>query len=144
MNKQETCTRLLTTARVSLMFDAPFFGNLAMRMTLNPDDKCSDMRGRFFDLSYNPAFVLSLTPLTARNRMKLEILYLIEERMIGDTLRSRVRRDLDTKTQAADRKVLAAILSAAMAVNCAGIPEWILICINERATAIEENDQWCF
>ncbi|KQO79469.1 hypothetical protein ASF29_23450 [Rhizobium sp. Leaf262] len=140
----DICIRVLTTARVSLLFDAPFFGNLVTRMALISDDKCSNMRGHFFALTFNPAFVRSLTPLTLRNRIKLEILYSIEERMIGDTLRSTVQQHPDGETQAIDKDVLAAIISAAVAVNCAGIPDWILNWIDECARPIEENDQWCF
>ncbi len=53
--------KLLTRARANLVLEHPFFGSMALRLTLSADTKCRDLWTNGATLGFNPAWV-SVTP----------------------------------------------------------------------------------
>lgn len=82
-NFNSPVVKALTAARISLLFHAPFFGNLATRCTLT--DAAGRHRSIFADgivLLYASEFVAALTHRELVTRLKFEVLHYVYEAAI--------------------------------------------------------------
>lgn len=65
----------LTIARAGLILDQPFFGQLALRLPLVPDDSVKTMQTNGDNIRYNPQFVDGLSPAELKGVLAHEVMH---------------------------------------------------------------------
>jgi predicted metal-dependent peptidase len=64
-------------ARVALMFDAPFFASLAMRLGLQEDKSLKTMATNGIQIKYSPDFVETLLPREIAGTLAHEVMHVV-------------------------------------------------------------------
>lgn len=87
--KDEAAANIMTRARIALLIDQPFFGQLSMRLQLiqNPNIRTLNVDGK--TMNYSPSFVKSLTSSLAKSACAHEVLHCVLHHC-GDTKTSRM------------------------------------------------------
>ena len=63
-------------ARAALVLDHPFFGSIALRLTLQPDPTCSDLWTDGRTLGFNPSYAAALSEAALIGAQAHEVMHL--------------------------------------------------------------------
>ena len=63
-------------ARAALVLDHPFFGSIALRLTLKPDPTCSDLWTDGRTLGFNPSYAAALSEAALIGAQAHEVMHL--------------------------------------------------------------------
>lgn len=99
MSTNQEITTKLARARATLILDQPFFGELAMRLTMVEDAGIKTLNVNGKEIRYNPDFVDSLTPGVLKSAVAHEVMHCVLDHMdrLGERSHSRWNKAADFK-----------------------------------------------